>query len=103
MGFRLRRTKDDNRAADRLTCRCHILEAGNDSFPLQVQVSENRQTRKGESVELDDRLTLKPSSKQGQFSMEIPGQISAEIDSPTGTRGADGPGGESLVVVWEHM
>jgi len=50
-------------------------------LPLQEQLSENSQTGKGESPELDQRLTLKPSSKPGQFSMEIPGQISAEIDS----------------------
>jgi len=39
------------------------------------------QTRKGEAPELDERLTFKPTSKPGQFSMEIPGQISAEIDT----------------------
>jgi hypothetical protein len=34
----------------------------------------------GENPKLDERLTFKPSSNPGQFSMEIPGQISAEID-----------------------
>jgi hypothetical protein len=42
---------------------------------------ENRQTRKGETSKLDERLTPKTIIKPGQFSMEIPGQFSAEIDT----------------------
>ena len=38
------------------------------------------QTRKGESTELDERLTPKTIIKPGQFSMEIPGQISAAAE-----------------------
>jgi hypothetical protein len=38
-------------------------------------------TRKGEISELDERLTAKTVIKPGEFSIEIPGQISAEIDS----------------------
>ena len=80
MGHRVRRRKDDDRAARPPHPSLPHPRNRKRQLPLQEQLGEGRQTRKGEAPELDERLTLKPSSKPGQFSMEIPGQFSAEID-----------------------
>ena len=47
---------------DRLTHRCHILETGTASASRPAR--RKPQTRKGETSELDERLTTKPSSSR---------------------------------------
>jgi hypothetical protein len=54
---------------DRLTDRCHILETA--QFPLQEQLGESRQTRKGETSKLDERPTPKPKTRPCPASPEF--------------------------------
>ena len=65
---------------DRLTHRCHILEIRNDGSRLSRTAPRMPNPPRRN---LGTRRTLDPETiiQPGQFSMEIPGQISAEIDS----------------------
>jgi hypothetical protein len=48
-------------------------------LPLQKQLGESRQTHEGETSKLGQGR-IQTIMKPGQFSMEIPGQISAKIN-----------------------
>ena len=69
---------------DRLTHRCHILETGNDSFRFKNSSAKCRQTHQGEISELDERLTLKPSSSQ------VSSQWKSRVKSRRKSTGAQG-------------
>jgi hypothetical protein len=51
------------------------------AFQEKLSVGESRQTHQGESPELDERLTPKPSLSRVSSRWKFPGQISAEIDT----------------------
>ena len=72
---RVRRREDDDRST--LSSYPPLPHPRNRKrqLPLQEQLGESRQTRKGEAGKLDEPLIPKPSSS------EITGQISAEIDT----------------------
>jgi hypothetical protein len=61
------------------------MDRGSDRVSVRRQETEELmhasrpQSRKGESPKLDERLTI---INPGQFSVEIAGQFSAEIDTP---------------------
>jgi hypothetical protein len=80
MGRGVRRREDDDRIALPTNPPLSHPRNRKRQLPLQEQLGESRQNRKGAISQLDERLTLKPSSTR-ESSMEIPGQISPEIDS----------------------
>src|ERR1700678_3657065 len=64
MGDRVRRPEDDDRAARPAHPPLPHSRNWKRQLPIQEQLSESRQTRKGETSKLDERLTLKPSSSR---------------------------------------
>src|ERR1700690_2629202 len=64
MGDRVRRPEDDDRAARPAHLPLPHSRNWKRQLPIQEQLSESRQTRKGETSKLDERLTLKPSSSR---------------------------------------
>jgi hypothetical protein len=83
---RVRRPEDDDRSTRSSHPPLPHPRNRKRQLPLQKQLSKSSQTRKGETAKLDEPLTQN-LIKPGQFSMEIPGQISAEIDRAlTGAR-----------------
>ena len=64
MGNRVRRPEDDDRAARSSHPPLPHPRNRKRQLPLQEQLGESRQTRKGETSELDERLTPKPSSSR---------------------------------------
>ena len=76
---RVRRRQDDDRAARSPHPSLPHPRNRKRQLPLQGQLGEARQNHKGETHDLDERRTTN-HIKPGQFSMEIPGQISAEIN-----------------------
>ena len=61
MGNRVRRPEDDDRATRSSHPPLSYPRNRKRQLPLQEQLGESRQTRKGEISKLDQRLTLKPS------------------------------------------
>src|SRR5277367_3602796 len=64
MGDRVRRPEDDNRAARPAHPPLPHSRNRKRQLPIQEQLGESRQTGKGETKKLDERLTLKPSSSR---------------------------------------
>src|SRR5271165_1713898 len=64
MGQRVRRRQDDDRAPRSPHPPLPHPRNRKRQLPLQEQLGESRQTRKGENPELYERLTLKPSSSR---------------------------------------
>src|ERR1700684_1058370 len=64
MGDRVRRPEDDDRAARPAHPPLPHSRNWKRQLPIQEQLSESRQTRKGETSKLDERLTQKPSSSR---------------------------------------
>src|SRR5271165_2375647 len=64
MGQRVRRRQDDDRAPRSPHPPLPHPRNRKRQLPLQEQLGESRQTRKGENPELDERLTLKQSSSR---------------------------------------
>jgi hypothetical protein len=80
VGNRVRRPEDDDRSTRSSYPPLPHSRNRKRQLPLQEQLGDSRQTSKGKPSKLDEPLIPKPSFKPGHFSMEIPGQISAEID-----------------------
>src|ERR1700722_13375964 len=64
MGHRVRRPEDDDRATRPSHPPLSYPRNRKRQLPLQEQLGESSQTRKGETSKLDERLTPKPSSSR---------------------------------------
>src|SRR5271168_3967003 len=64
MGNRVRRPEDDDRSTRSSHPPLPHSRNRKRQLPLQEQLGERRQTRKGQTSELDERLTPKPSSNR---------------------------------------
>src|ERR1700721_3738774 len=64
MGHRVRRRQDDDRATRPSHPPLSYPRNRKRQLPLQKQLGQSRQTRKGEITELDEPLTSKPSSSR---------------------------------------
>src|SRR5690606_28462858 len=99
MGKRLRRRKDDHRAARQ--AHPPLPHPGNRKrqLPLQEQLGQSAQNIKGETQELDPNQQHERYLKAGQFSVETPGQLSVEINKLV-NRSVTGQLGGSIEYDW---
>jgi hypothetical protein len=65
--------------AGQLADHCHILETGNGSFRFKASAATPK-TRKEKLPVLPPADNAGNTFNQGHFSMEIPGQVSAQIN-----------------------
>src|ERR1700678_548352 len=94
MGHRVRRPEDDDRATRSSHPPLSHPRNLKRQLPLQEQLGQSRQTRKGETSKLDERLIPKPSSSR--VSSQWKSRVKSQRKSTWLGAWSDSPGASNL-------